>query len=233
MQAEVISQKLDGLGVLSPMCISFDAVSIGDSLFARHETFQIIIATVISLAPGHPLLTTHFMECPSTGMSHDGDSQAASVLGALKNHAAQLSVKSLRRRVLTMIAGDGAVARGGQSMRHVSTEAANKLAKFCYQTMPCLLHLCRGFLHQWGVRLCFLFWAVSFIALTEAVLQKKKFFRRPLQKQMLMPHSTSSQGFKIFQLRLIYPEIDQELVEWERFHRSEAAFRKTLHLDLH
>ena len=130
MQAEVINQKLVGLGVQSPMSISFDGMSIGDSLYARHETFQVTIATALSLSPGVPLLATYFLHCPSVGLSHDGDSQAACVLRTLEGHAGQFNKRSLRRRVLTMIAGDGAVARGGQSMRHVSTEACNKLAKF-------------------------------------------------------------------------------------------------------
>ena len=130
MQADIINQRLYGLGVLSPICISFDSVSIGDSLYARNETFQVIVVTVLDLSPGVPLLATHFLQCPSVGLSHDGDNQAACVLKALEDHAGQFNKRSLRRRVLTLIAGDGAVARGGQSMRHVGTEACNKLAKF-------------------------------------------------------------------------------------------------------
>ena len=130
MQADIINQRLYGLGVLSPICISFDSVSIGDSLYARHETFQVIVVTVLDLSRGVPLLATHFLQCPIVGLSHDGDNQAACILKSLEQHAGQFNKRSLRRRVLTLIAGDGAVARGGQSMRHVSTEAGNKLAKF-------------------------------------------------------------------------------------------------------
>ena len=211
MQADIINQRLYGLGVLSPICISFDSVSIGDSLYARNETFQVIVVTVLDLSPGVPLLATHFLQCPSVGLSHAGDNQAACVLKALEDHAGQFNKRSLRRRVLTLIAGDGAVARGGQSMRHVSTEAGNKLAKF-----------------------------LSLIILNPFCLTQTFNFNTCLFLLIPASHSVQVVGSCVFssyfqwsRLRLIYPDVEQELVEWERFHRSEAAFRKTLHVNLH
>lgn len=34
----------------------------------------------------------------------------------------------------------------------------------------------------------------------------------------------------MMQSRLVYPDESEQLVEWEPFHRSEAAFRATLFL---
>ena len=131
-QAEILNSKLGGLGVVSALSCSFDAVSVGDSLYARHETFQII--TVTALNPCTGALNTHFLNCPSMGSSHDGDAQAQVVLSALEHHPAKLTGQSLRQRVLTMVGCDGAVARGGPEMKHVSTGACNKFSNLVYPT---------------------------------------------------------------------------------------------------
>ena len=129
-QAEVLNAELGGLGVVSPLSCSFDAVSVGDTMFARNETFQII--TVTALDPCTGKLSTHFLNCPSIGSGHDGDAQAQVVLNALAHHPAKLTSQSLRQRVLTMVGGDGAVAKGGPEMRHVSTDACQKFSKLVY-----------------------------------------------------------------------------------------------------
>ena len=128
LQAESLLHKLPGLGILSPMSLTFDSVSVGDAVFARNETFQIICSTVLDPISGE--LVTHFLSCPSIGMNHDGASQAAVVLEALRTHASNITLQSLRRRVLTMVGGDGAVAKGGIGQKHTSTEACNRLAEF-------------------------------------------------------------------------------------------------------
>ena len=79
-------------------------------------------------------LNTHFLNCPSMGSSHDGDAQAQVVLSALEHHPAKLTGQSLRQRVLTMAGGDGAVARGGPEMKHVSAGACNKFSNLVYPT---------------------------------------------------------------------------------------------------
>lgn len=128
LQAESLLHKLPGLGILSPMSLTFDSVSVGDAMFARNETFQIICCTVLDSISGE--LVTHFLSCPSIGMNHDGASQAAGVLEALRTHASNITLQSLRRRCLTMVGGDGAVAKGGVRQKHTSTEACNRLAEF-------------------------------------------------------------------------------------------------------
>ena len=128
LQAAQINSTIPGLGCLSPVSVTFDSVSVGDTSCARAETFQIVCVTFIDSRAG--CLETHFVSCPSIGFDHDGGSQAACVLNALQVHAGCWTLGALRSRVLTMVGGDGAVAAGGTDMRHVSTEAANKLSAF-------------------------------------------------------------------------------------------------------
>ena len=104
-QASDLLVRLDGLGVRSPCALAFDSVTIANSMFARQETLQIITMSCLSAATGR--LQNHFVASPSIGLSHDGVSQAKSVLEALARHEAHFTVESLRRRVVTVIGGDG------------------------------------------------------------------------------------------------------------------------------
>eukprot|EP00438_Fugacium_kawagutii_P025340 Skav236502 [mRNA] locus=scaffold78:178232:178871:- [translate_table: standard] len=40
LDAEQMNAAVPGLGTLSPMSVTFDSVSVGDSAYAHHETFQ-------------------------------------------------------------------------------------------------------------------------------------------------------------------------------------------------
>ena len=128
--AETLSQKLPGLGVLSPVSISFDGVSVGDSMYARSESLVVVVLS--SVSPYTGLLGAHFMSCPSAGIAHDGKAQCRIVLRALEMHASKLSKASLSSRVVCMIGGDGGTVCGGVDQRHSSSAAGNHVAaEFC------------------------------------------------------------------------------------------------------
>ncbi|CAE7181894.1 unnamed protein product [Symbiodinium microadriaticum] len=124
--AETMAEKLPGIGVVPPVSIAFDSVSVGDSMYARAETFQILVLSCIS--PHTGVLGAHFLSCPSSGLAHDGKSQCRLVLHALEQHAARLTKASLQSRIVCMIGGDGGSVRGGVDQRHSSTSAGNYVA---------------------------------------------------------------------------------------------------------
>ena len=124
--AESLSQKLPAIGVLPPISIAFDGVSVGDSMYARAESFQMLVLSCVSSHTG--FLGCHFISCPSSGLAHDGKSQSRLVLHALENHAAKLSKASLQSRGVCIIGGDGGTVQGGVNQRHSSTSAGNYLA---------------------------------------------------------------------------------------------------------
>jgi hypothetical protein len=66
LDGEVLWQKIPGLGVVSPISIVFDPVSLGTALFSRHETLQVIVVSSISAETGYliPLL----LSCPSVSI---------------------------------------------------------------------------------------------------------------------------------------------------------------------
>ena len=130
MVADSLSTRLPGLGVVSPIAVTFDGVTVGDSLFARNESFQVIC--VAALSPHTGEIISHFVGCPSIGLQKKGVDQAKLVLQALAAHPAGFHPTGLRRRVLTIVGGDGAVAPGGVDAKHSSTQAANKLEELIY-----------------------------------------------------------------------------------------------------
>ena len=133
-QSEVIAQILPGLGTLSPASLCFDGVSIGNSLFSRGESFTVFVLSTISASSGR--LFPQFVASPSSGLLHDGPSQAAVVLSSLETHASKLTTESLRSRVLCMVGGDGAVCKGGPDSRHASSAAGNIVAASVYPRIP-------------------------------------------------------------------------------------------------
>ena len=130
MVADSLSTRLPGVGVVSPIAVTFDGVTVGDSLFARNESFQVIC--VAALSPHTGEIISHFVGCPSMGLQKKGVDQAKLVLQALAAHPAGFHPTGLRRRVLTIVGGDGAVAPGGVDAKHSSTQAANKLEELIY-----------------------------------------------------------------------------------------------------
>ena len=52
LQAAQINSTIPGLGCLSPVSVTFDSVSVGDTSFAWAETFQIVCVTAIDSCTG-------------------------------------------------------------------------------------------------------------------------------------------------------------------------------------
>ena len=132
--AHSLTQVLPGLNVLPPLAICYDGVSIGSGMFSRSESFEVVIASVLNTSTG--ILQPFFIGCPSAGLSHTGEAQMLCVAKALEEHPAKLTAANLRRRLVAMIAGDGAIAQGGPSARHSSTGSANLLSRSIYPTQP-------------------------------------------------------------------------------------------------
>ena len=138
LQADVLARRLPGLAVVSPLSIAFDGISIGDSLFSRAESFQVIVVSSLNVTTGR--LFPQLLASPSSGLFHDGASQAQLVMQSLCEHQAKLTKESLRGRMLAVIGGDGAICRGGPDMRHASTAAGNLLSQQVYPDLEANQH---------------------------------------------------------------------------------------------
>lgn len=128
--AQQLHDVLPGLNVQAPISICYDGVSIGDSLFSRQESFEIVFVFSASVSTGQ--MQAFFIGCPSEGMDKTGERQADCVARALEQHPWKLGVGNVRGRLLSMICGDGAIAKGGSEARHSSTGSANILSERFY-----------------------------------------------------------------------------------------------------
>jgi hypothetical protein len=63
LDAEILAQRLPGLGVQSPVGIMFDTVSLGCASFSRHETLEVIILNQVN--PRNGRLSSFLMGNPS------------------------------------------------------------------------------------------------------------------------------------------------------------------------
>ena len=138
LQADVLARRLPGLAVLSPLSIAFDGISIGNSLFSRAESFLVIVVSSLNVTTGR--LFPQLLASPSSGLFHDGASQAQLVMQSLCEHQGQLTKESLRGRMLAVIGGDGAICHGGPDMRHASTGAGNLLSQQIYPDIEASQH---------------------------------------------------------------------------------------------
>lgn len=121
MDAEDFDMPLPGTGIRSHFALIFDSVSLGTSSFSRHETLLVLGVSCISGATGTP--HARLFGCPSVGRSHKGAATAGLIVESLLKHPANITATVCANR-LCSIGGDGAVVRGGESARHVSTDAA-------------------------------------------------------------------------------------------------------------
>ena len=67
------------------------------------------------------------LDSPSVGHDKGGEAQAQGLVEAFRNHAAELTVRSLQQCMVSIIGGDGAVTKGGPQSVHQSTKAAEHL----------------------------------------------------------------------------------------------------------
>ena len=93
LDAAELTGQLPSLGVMSPLTIIFDPVTLGSGMFSRHETLQVVMAIVLHPVTGRAV--TRLIDARSIGMFHDGPSQVAGILEALQNHPGKLSVSQL------------------------------------------------------------------------------------------------------------------------------------------
>eukprot|EP00435_Cladocopium_sp_Y103_P070148 s418_g34.t1 len=117
--ASQVSDILPTLGVRSPVSLTFDPVTLGSGMFSRHETLQVVMVRFLT---SQGSVRVMLMDARSMGMFHDGQSQTASIVAALEEHPAHLTVQSLRARLVSVISGDGAVAAGGPAAKHSSSK---------------------------------------------------------------------------------------------------------------
>lgn len=129
--AQQLHELLPGLNVQAPISICYDGVSIGESLFSRSESFEIVFIFSASVTTGQ--MQAFFIGCPSEGLDKTGEGQAQCVAKALEQHPWNLGQRNIRSRLLSMVCGDGAIVRGGPDARHSSTGSANILSQRFYQ----------------------------------------------------------------------------------------------------
>ena len=119
-----LAQKMPGLGVRSPLGIVFDTVTLGGGMYSRHESLQVIMLTFVG---NSGRLESMLLDSPSVGLDKGGEAQAKGLVAAFRNHAAELTIRSLQQCMVSIIGGDGAVTKGGPQSVHQSTKAAEHL----------------------------------------------------------------------------------------------------------
>ena len=105
------------------IAVTWDGVGIGGTTFSRAETTAIIGVSFMN-ASGR--IVQRFVESPSENLRKAGAGQKEVVLQALARHPALLTPSELRKR-LRLVAGDGAICKGGVDAVHGSTGAGEGL----------------------------------------------------------------------------------------------------------
>ena len=126
---QAINELLPTLGVRSPVSVTFDPVTLGNGMFSRHETLQVVMLRHLTK---DGTISIKLIDARSIGMFHDGQSQAASIARALEEHPAHLTLAALRSRMVSVISGDGAVAAGGPQAKHSSSKTCELIWKLLY-----------------------------------------------------------------------------------------------------
>ena len=121
---ESLDRHLPALAIPSDMALIFDGVSIGASSFATHETLLVI--GVVVTRPEDGQCCDRLLAAPSHGWSHSGVATRDLLLEVVRARPLNLASSELRPHV-GVVGGDGAVARGGEHARHVSSGAADLL----------------------------------------------------------------------------------------------------------
>eukprot|EP00930_Biecheleria_cincta_P072868 TRINITY_DN6020_c0_g1_i1.p1 TRINITY_DN6020_c0_g1~~TRINITY_DN6020_c0_g1_i1.p1 ORF type:complete len:1338 (-),score=151.28 TRINITY_DN6020_c0_g1_i1:155-4168(-) len=121
-RAEDLHRTLPGLRIQSDIVVVFDGVSIGATQFSSQETLLLVGA--LHTYPANSEQVAALIGAPSMGLTHKGDAQCELVLQCLSAPPWDLDVHALRRR-LSLVGGDGAVAKGGPEAKRNSTGAAN------------------------------------------------------------------------------------------------------------
>ena len=134
--ASQLSQLVPSLGIRADLSLVFDGVSIGATMFSRHETLEVIgVAQMQRESKGVWSNKEHMLAAPSVGQQHKGEEQQQLILSALAAHPARLTTAALRAR-LAMISADGAACRGGEDHIHTTTGAAELIWQHLHSDLP-------------------------------------------------------------------------------------------------
>ena len=118
-----LNQLTPSTGVPPEIAVTWDGVGIGGTTFSRAETTAIIAVSFMN-ASGR--IVQRLVESPSENLRKAGADQKELVLEALARHPARLTLPELRKR-LRLVAGDGAICKGGVDAIHGSTGAGEGL----------------------------------------------------------------------------------------------------------
>ena len=118
-----LDRKLPGLGIPSCFAVLFDGVPVGGvSTWNRHGSVEVICVACVSTVTG--LIHARFVTWTVSRVGHRGSDMADTILDALAEKPLALDRTVLRRR-LASIGGDGAVVRGGPDRKRPGTQAAD------------------------------------------------------------------------------------------------------------
>ena len=125
LDAADVNMPLRSFGIPSDFGMLIDPVSIGSSMFARHDTVLMQCLSVVS-AHTHRIYTLMFGGATLPIGGHTGDALCRLTQEVLAEHPAGLSIRALRARC-SVVGGDGQVVLGGPAHRHQGGKAAEKL----------------------------------------------------------------------------------------------------------
>ena len=118
-----LDQKLPGLGIPSSFAVLFDGVPVGGiSTFNRHGNVEVVCLAAISPLTGR--INARFVTWAVSSVGHAGPDIANTILNALSELPLCLERTLLKRRMVA-IGGDGAVVRGGPDRQKPGTRAAD------------------------------------------------------------------------------------------------------------
>jgi len=118
-----LNQLIPSTGVPSDIALTWDGVGIGGTMFSRAETCAIV---GVSLMTPSGRIVQRLIASPSENLRKAGECQKDLMLRALARHPARLTIPALRKR-LRLVAGDGAVCKGGVDAAHPSTGSGEGL----------------------------------------------------------------------------------------------------------
>ena len=125
LAADRLARLVPSLGIPCDFALVFDGVSIGATMFSRHESLTIIGCLIMEDTGGGVWETVaHLLAAPSSGQQHKGTEQAELILQGLADHNANLTKYQLRARMAIIGADGAACAAGGE---HPTTGAAEKI----------------------------------------------------------------------------------------------------------
>ena len=119
------NQELPGLGIPSDFALLADPVSMGSSVFSKHDILLITCLALVSAHLGNIYNPMHSGHAIPLG-KHKGHAMADFMIAALLNHPARWGLHVLRAR-LASFGADGGLCLGGKDHRHKSASTAERV----------------------------------------------------------------------------------------------------------